>query len=137
MRIRRVNWFRRILALVLLAFWLPATSHCAIETVLGWDADEHCLASCSHEGADAADHPVTDACATVEDGAFKPALATLAAPVPSLTILACLSRVHAALLAEAQPVAAAPWSLDDPADWVPVRHLASRAIAPARAPNLN
>jgi hypothetical protein len=134
---RSVNWFRRIVALVLVALWLPATSHCAIETVLGWVDNEHCLAACSHDGVDESGHLAADACTTLEDGAIKPAVASLLAPAPSLTVLACLDCVHAALLAEARPLAPPAWSSDHPDAWVPTRHLASRAVAPARAPNLN
>ena len=99
--------------------------------------NDHCESVCSHEGVDPVGHPASDACATVEDGAFKPALAALHAPMPILTVLACLSRAHAALLAEARPLARPTWSAAHPDAWVPERHLASRAVAPARAPNLN
>jgi len=126
----------RLIALVLLAFWLPATSHCAIETVLGV-VNEHCHLVCSHNGVDTEGRPASDACATLEDGDINPAVAALHAPMPSLTVLACLSRVHAGLLAEARPLARPTWSADHPDAWVPTRHLASRAVAPARAPNLN
>lgn len=132
---RAVSWFRRILALVLLALWVPATSHCAVETLLGV-VNEHCETVCAHDGPDAATHLASDACEMLEQGDFKPAVAELAVPAPALTVLACLGRVHAALLAEAEPLAPTAWSGDHPADWVPVRHLASRAVAPARAPNL-
>ncbi len=133
-----MSWFRRILALVLLALWVPATSHCAVETVLGW-VNDHCLSACSHGSAsgDHADAPVADACATVEGGDFKPSFDLLVAPEPALSVLACLSRVHAALLAEARPLAPPAWSADHPDAWVPARHLARRAIAPARAPSLS
>jgi hypothetical protein len=134
-RIRAVSWFSRILALVLLALWVPATSHCAVETVLGI-VNEHCEAVCAHDDSATDAHPAADACEMLERGEFKPAVAELAAPAPALTVLACLSHVHAALLAEARPLAPPAWSGDHPADWVPVRHLASRAVAPARAPNL-
>lgn len=137
MRMRAVNWLRRIVALVLLALWVPATSHCAIGTILDWTADEHCLAACSHEAAGDDGHPANDVCATLENGAIKPAVHLLAAPAPSFTILACLSCLHAALLAEAEPAAPPAWSGKHPDAWVPARHLAVRAVAPARAPSLS
>lgn len=127
---------RRLIALVLLVLWLPATSHCAIETVLGV-VNEHCEAVCSHEGVDTKGHPANDACATVEDGAIKPAASGLHLPPPTLSVLACLDLVHAGLLAAARPLARPTWSSDHPDAWVPARHVASRAVAPARAPNLN
>lgn len=132
-----VNWLRRICALVLLALWVPATSHCAVETVLDWAADEHCVAACSHDASATAAPHANDACATLEGGAIKVQLDQLAAPAPSYTtVLACLACVHAALLAEAEPLAPPAWSGDHPRDWMPVRHVAVRAVAPARAPNL-
>ncbi len=126
----------RLIALVLLAVWLPASSHCAIETVLGV-VNEHCQSVCAHAGVDTEGHPANDACATLEEGAIKPAAVGLHLPPPSLTVLACLDLVHASLLAEARPLARPTWSAGHPDAWVPVRHLASRAVAPARAPNLN
>lgn len=133
----RVNWLRRICALVLLALWVPATSHCAVETVLDWAADEHCVAACAHDASEAAEHVANDACATLEGGAIKAQLGQLVAPAPSYTtVLACLACVHAALLAEAEPPAPPAWSGGHPRDWMPVRHIAVRAVAPARAPNL-
>lgn len=129
-----VSWFRRILALVLLAVWLPATSHCALETVLGWVGDEHCLSACPHDATAKAGPPASDVCSMLEDGAIKPVLDPLIAPAPSLTVLACLACVHATLLAEARPLEPPAWSGGHPADWVPMRHIAVRAVAPARAP---
>lgn len=127
---------RRLIALVLLALWLPATSHCAIETVLGV-VNEHCEAVCSHDGLDTTGHPANDACATVEDGAIKPAVSGLHLPPPNLSVLAYLDHVHARLLPETRSLARPTWSADHPDAWVPARHFASRAVAPARAPNLN
>lgn len=136
MRMPPVNWLRRICALVLLALWVPATSHCAVETVLEWAADEHCVAACSHDASASADHVANDACATLEGGAIKAQLGQLVAPAPIYTVLACLACVHAALLADAEPLAPASWSGEHPREWMPVRHIAVRAVAPARAPNL-
>ena len=130
-----VNWLRRIVALVLLALWVPATAHCALETVLDWAAQDHCAAACSH-GVGESDLPLGDACATLEKGAIKPTVDTLLAPAPSLTVLACLAHLHASLIAEAEPLARPAWAGDHPCHWVPTRHLAVRAVAPARAPNL-
>lgn len=126
----------RLIALVLLGLWLPATSHCAIGTVLGL-VNDHCESACAHEGFDTEGHPTNDACATVEDGAIKPALSALHASAPVLTELDCLRRIHACLLAEAVAPGHPTWSAAHPDAWVPARHLASRAVAPACAPNLN
>ena len=103
---RPVNWLHRIIAFVLLAFWLPATSHCAIETVLG-SINDHCLSACAHEHADGTTHThlAADSCELVESGAFKNAVGSLVASAPILSVLACLSCVHAAVLAEARTLA--------------------------------
>ena len=131
----RVNWFGRVLALVLLALWVPATSHCAVETVLGI-VNEHCETVCAHDGTEADAHPAADACEMLERGEFKPSVAKMAVPAPALTVVACLRCVQAALLADAEPLAPSAWSGEHPRDWMPVRHIAVRAVAQARAPNL-
>ncbi|NDC57601.1 MAG: hypothetical protein EBZ50_01970 [Alphaproteobacteria bacterium] len=125
----------RVIALVLLALWLPATSHCAIETVLGV-VNEHCGAVCSHDDLDTTGHPTNDACATVEDGAIKPALAALHAPMPSLAVFACLRLVQAALLAEARPLALPRWRAGNPEGLAPARHFVLRAAPLSRAPSM-
>ena len=137
-RMPPVSWFRSIVALVLLALWVPATSHCAIETALGVAADECSFGTCACPPStdDHADHPASDACAVLESGTYKPAVAALVAPAPNLTILTCLSRMHEALLAGATPLAPPAWGGGHPDDWLPMRHIATRAVAPARAPGL-
>lgn len=131
-----MNWLRRIIALVLLALWLPATAHCALETVFDWTADDHCVAACAHDQSTSADHLASDVCATLEGGAIKAQLDQVAAPAPSLSELACLACLHASLVTAAEPLATPAWNGDHPCHWVPTRHLAVRAVAPARAPNL-
>lgn len=136
----RVNWLRRIIAFVLLALWLPATSHCAIETVLGV-VNDHCMSVCAHDAssgdADANAHVAADACDMVEGGSFKSSLDSLSVPAPVLSVFACLSCIHALVSVAARPLAPPAWSADNPDAWVPSWHLARRAVAPARAPGLS
>ncbi len=122
---------QRLLALALVTLWLPATSHCAIGTIVDW-LDKACGVACAHDESTV---PHADACEVVERGDFKPAASLSQAPAPSLTVLACLACLHARLLAEARPHAPPAWSKDDPADWIPGWPFAVRASLPARAPS--
>lgn len=126
-----------MIALVLLALWLPATSHCALEA-LSEHVGEVCATLCSHDAVHDADsgRPAADACAAVEDGAVKADSAAIAAPAPMLFALACLDCLRAAILTEADAVEPAAYAAAHPDDWVPRRHIESRAAAPARAPGL-
>lgn len=124
---------QRLLALALLALWLPATGHCAIGTLADW-AHDACALACAHDAA-AGTH--ADACDLIEDGDFKPASVAAQAPAPSLTLLSCLACLHARLLAEARPLAPPPWAKNHPADWVPQWAFDARAALPARAPDLS
>jgi hypothetical protein len=124
--------FRRIIALMLLALWLPATSHCAIDAMTDWFGDA-CSVSCEH----AQNTAHADACDLVEGGGFAPAAVATPVPVPHLTPFVCLACLHARLLADAEPVPPHSWAKDDPAAWVPAWRFALRAAPPARAPNLS
>ena len=72
----------------------------------------------------------------IESGGFTVATPVAHVPAPSLTILACLSRLHARLLADAKPLAPPAWATDHPRDWVPSWTFALRTALPARAPDL-
>jgi hypothetical protein len=127
-----IGALRRLVALVLLALWLPATSHCAIDVVMDWCGDK-CGTACAHEQGAA--H--ADACDLVEGGDFAPAAVAIQVPAPHLTAFVCLACLRARLLAEAEPALSPAWATDDPADWVPVWRFALRAAPPTRAPNLS
>jgi hypothetical protein len=126
-----VRFLHRIVALVLLAVWLPATQHCAFDTILNVESD-FCETACAHENGSA--H--ADFCTVVESGDYTLTTTLAHAPAPSLTTLACLGCVHATLLLAATPLAPPTWAKDDPAGWVPAWAFAARAALPARAPNL-
>ncbi len=124
------------LALLLMAVWLPATSHCALATATDWIADfcEHVCGSGSHnQEHDSHD----DGCAAIERGDFTAAVATASAPAPVWAEIAdlvraqVLHRLHAASATEPPS-----WAKDDPAGWVPQWAFTARAALPARAPNL-
>lgn len=126
-----VRLFSQIVAVVLLALWMPATQHCAFGAVTGWIADA-CDTACNHDNG--ATHE--DVCTVVEGGDYTPAATLAHVTAPNLTTLACLARLHARLLSEATPIAPPAWTKDDPADWVPTWAFAARAALPGRAPNL-
>ena len=81
-----VKWLKRAVALALLALWVPATMHCALETVPGFSFLQHCCG-----GDEAPQQPgncEADLCGAVESGLYKtehhptvtPSLAALVAP---------------------------------------------------------
>lgn len=78
------NSMRRLLpviSLLLLALWLPATQHCALEDtgLVAQTCQDNCAGGNSEK----------DGCRIVEDGAYKPATNILKAPAPSLLACVC------------------------------------------------
>lgn len=67
----------KVVSLLLLALWLPATLHCSLETV-GWQSD--CHAEVTTEAADAACH--ADPCEVVEGDSYVKSSGVLRAPQP-------------------------------------------------------
>lgn len=124
------------LALLLVAAWLPATSHCALATATDWIAD-FCEHVCDPGSHDREHDSHDDGCAAIERGDFTAAVATASAPAPVWSEIAdlvraqALHRLHAASATEPPP-----WATDNPDDWVPARLFAWRALPPARAPGL-
>lgn len=119
---------RPFFSLLLVAFWLPATQHCAMEAT-GLFA-QTCSDNCA-TGASGA----RDGCGTVESGAYKPSVDTLKVPTPAL--LACASYLHSflvSLAAAPTPVILPAESFDRPRDWVSTWQFVRRAAPPSRAP---
>lgn len=127
---------RRLFALALVALWLPATLHCALEAA-GFDDLFHCVndlhAPCDH--AAPSETPV-DACNLVEDASFKPATDTAVLPPP--TLCACLLCFVAPPLAI--DLTPPPRGLSDcivaPPEVARTWHFVARAAPPSRAPSL-
>ncbi len=127
----------KLVALLLLALWLPATMHCDLEAA-GLDA----LAHGGH--GDHADHGsspcqndcATDSCHTVEGYSFTKAVNPLRAlPPPVLTLCSLLLLVPPAPL---EPGMAAPREGADDTDLLVLHRtwsFAHRAALPARAPD--
>ncbi|MEO6244096.1 MAG: hypothetical protein ABIQ12_01565 [Opitutaceae bacterium] len=119
---------RRIIALAMLAAWLPATLHCAIEAA-GLDQ----WLGCHDEAAHDASHCTDDACHAIEGVAYKPDAAPIQVPVPSLTLV-CHSLICVAVSAERSaptPVVAPPV---EPPRLLQRWHFVRRAAPSARAP---
>lgn len=67
----------KVVSLLLLALWLPATLHCSLETV-GWESG--CRAEAAAETTDAACH--ADPCEVVEGSSYVKTANMLRAPQP-------------------------------------------------------
>lgn len=128
---------RRLLALALLALWLPATLHCDLEAA-GLDELFHCVTD--HHSADrdqaapsAAHH---DACDVVESDTFQPAANTAILPPPSLcAVLLCFVLPPPALALNPPPSGLTD-RLVAPREVARTWHFVARAALPARAPSL-
>lgn len=78
-RMVRVSQF---MAVLLLALWLPATQHCALEAVGAL------ITTCADNCA-TGESSGKDGCGSIENGNFKPGGVTLKVPAPSLFACAC------------------------------------------------
>lgn len=121
---------RTLFVLVLAALWLPATSHCALESAAL--IASHCCESAAH------DEPAHDAggdlcCAWESSLVAQPAATALVkAPALACQCLLCGSESLFPSFVPAEPVPAAP----RPADWLAIWQFEYRAAPPARAPSL-
>ena len=121
----------RIIALLLLALWLPATQHCALIAASGGELD-CCSSTCT---ADQRDMHM-DACSVVESGDYGSDSRMARTPAPDLVFVACLACIHARLLVSLQDSPLPPFHKDDPTAWIPRWYFDARAALPARAPTL-
>jgi hypothetical protein len=131
-----VSRLRRLLALALVALWLPATLHCALEAA-GLDDLFHCVNDlhqpCKH--AAPSDTPA-DACNLIEDASFKPANDTALLPPPALC--AGLLRFVAPnpTLVLTPPPSGLSDRIEPPPEVARTWHFTARAALPSRAPSL-
>ncbi len=114
-------------ALFLLALWLPATMHCALES-----AGLIFTSSLCADGSN--DHCAGDNCTQLEDGLFKQQTDELQVMSPDQFVcdgFLCLHLPPVAALAEpiVQPS-------DQPQNWVTTWHFVRRAAPSPRAPSL-
>lgn len=129
-----VSSLRHIIAVVLLALWLPATQHCGLEAagLIAANAPHGVHAGCSETNCDHCNH---DGCNVVESGLVKSSNEALKVPTPSLaacTCFLCLQFLPPVLAIE--PSLAVSGSAS-PEHWVPVWQFVRRAAPLSRAPS--
>lgn len=121
--------FLPLLSLLLLATWLPATEHCALEAA-GFFA-ETCPDGCASTPGE------KDGCDTVENGAYKLSGDTLKVPAPDLFVCVCQLCLHQIQLDATRELVPPSGALfERPHDWVSSWQFVRRAAPPSRAPTL-
>jgi hypothetical protein len=130
-----VSLLRRISAFLLLAVWLTATQHCALEAADLWfsqnavNADSCCAETgqpCSHDG-----------CKVVEGDSISSSSHSVKVPVPALqadTLLLCIQLIAASAITDSSSEFVE--GIEQPLDWVPTWHFERRAAPSPRAPSL-
>lgn len=122
----------KIIALLLLTLWLPATQHCGLEAagVIGTEVDCHDAGSCDTETEQKACD--LDNCQTIEDAAYKAkqTYVQLAAPV-ELVCSCCLDVIspETSLVSLISPARS-----DAPPELAPSWQFITRAAPAPRAP---
>jgi hypothetical protein len=118
-----------LLSLLLLAMWLPATEHCALEAA--GLIKETCPEGC------ASTTEAKDGCDSVENGAYKLSGDALKIPAPYLFVCAChFCLVQIQLDATRELVPPSGALFERPHDWVSSWQFVRRAAPPSRAPTL-
>lgn len=125
--------FHQIVALTLLALWVPATGHCDLEA-LGimpthelHEDDPDCREvgdPCSHDG-----------CEVVEQDGYSLTKHSARVPAPLLILCDCLICLVPSGDEPADLIATHDVAVDRPIDWVPIWHFERRDAPPARAPD--
>jgi hypothetical protein len=122
-----VRRFLPFLSLLLLATWLPASEHCALEAagIFAETCSDGCASACAEK----------DGCDLVENGQYKPSGEILKVPAPDLFVCgchSCLLRIQ--LNAARERVLPSGALVERPRDWVPTWQFVRRAAPPSRAP---
>lgn len=129
-----VSLLRRISVLMLLAVWLTATQHCAMEAAGIWGGahGETNHASCASGG------PCTnDGCHVVERGSITASQSSVKVPVPDLQALTCQLFVQLVVPSTiAERPAEYSEGMERTIGWVPTWHFERRAAPSPRAPSL-
>lgn len=126
------NRLRTIIALLLLALWLPATQHCGLEAagVIAASVDCHEPSDCTSPHAQS--HCATDNCDLVENTAYKTSLGTLKIAAPS--VLTCLCCLHEITPETIVVPLISPARTNTPPELAPTWRFVARAAAMPRAP---
>ena len=127
--------FRRIIAALLLALWLPATLHCHLESAGVSDlfacTGDHHDSSCTDRG-----EPNRDACDVVETASFRLADHTAVAPAPLLCVDLLVFVPLLPALELTPPATGVSDLIASPPEVARTWHFAARAALPSRAPSL-
>lgn len=124
-----MSWSKTILAAFLLLLWMPATSHCALESA---GLLPHGLGCASGES-----HCVGDGCKIIEAGLFKQTTVQVKAIPPAVlfcTCFICLQLVAPPTLAAISDFT--PIVSDAPKVWLAAWDFERRTALPSRAPSL-
>lgn len=84
----RVSRLCRLIAILLLALWLPATLHCGLEAA-GAIAGEGCAKAAEPSSAPTA-HCEDDGCKTIEEGLYRPTTPLLKGAAAPVALCLCL-----------------------------------------------
>lgn len=133
--VRTVSTLRHIIAIVLLALWLPTTQHCGLEAagLIAAESPHGADVGCCQTGSGPCTH---DGCNVVESGLIKSSNEAIKVPTPSLaacTCFLCLQLLPPVVAVE--PILAVT-SSESPEHWVPVWQFVRRAAPLSRAPSL-
>ena len=118
---------RRLVAVLLLSLWLPATLHCALET-----AGLHLSFVCHDHETQAAseNHCADDSCHAIEEASFTVFSLTKLVGTATLSIVALLPEPL-----ELPPDGVRPERTDVPRELQRSWQFSTRAAPPARAPS--
>jgi hypothetical protein len=131
-----VSFLRRFIAVALLALWLPATLHCALEAA-GLDELFRCAADHHSSGAHETPADATrDACDIIEGSAFKLAANSALLPPPVLCAHFFAFAVPPVALYLTPPPTGLGERILAPPEVARTWHFSARAALPARAPSL-
>jgi len=128
-----VKAFRNIIALLLLALWLPATQHCDLEAagVMAWEELGH-----THPESSCKQSCETDVCPTVEGASYNPASNLLRVLPPDVfVVLRLIDLLPAPLVIEDLGA----FVIGDPPELEKILRtwqFSRRTALPARAPDL-
>lgn len=129
---RVTNRMRTIIALLLLALWLPATQHCGLEAagMISSAVDCHEANDCQtpHEKSNCD----ADNCQAVENAAYKNSLTVLKIDTPA--VLTCLCCLHEITPETIWVPLISPERTTTPPELAPSWHFIARAAPSPRAP---
>jgi hypothetical protein len=131
-----VSSFRHIIAVVLLALWLPMTQHCDLEAagLIAGEVPHSATVNCSEPASSRCGHH--DGGSVAEGNLVKQSNDPIKVPMPSLVACTCFLCLQLLTPQLAVEPALAVAESDHPQHWVPVWQFVRRAAPLSRAPSL-